>query len=179
MRISVASLDFHPWRCSHPNSVPREVIMRVLHLVLFAQWCATIHAFRLQDREVFQRYDCLPSALDAAPGVSSCSADLCSKTWLLSNPDLLSDSDETALMFYKIPTGVAFSAYPFSPIWLGARQLPGTPYWTPPEAGGVVRRGRRGQEVVHHSALCVPTLRIPRPTLRHRHLYVAESQFRL
>jgi hypothetical protein len=91
--------------------VPREVIMRVLHLVLPAQWCATIHAFRLQDREVFQRYDCLPSALDAAPGVSSCSAeDLCSKMCLSSSPDLLSDSDETALTFYKIPTGVAFAA---------------------------------------------------------------------
>lgn len=128
----VASLDFHPWRCSHADSKPRKVIRWALHVVLFAQWCATIHAFRLQDREVFQRYDCLASGIDAAPGTSSCSAeDLCSKTWLFRNPDLLSDSDETALMFYKIPAGIALAVYPLSLVWLAARLLLGTSYWTP------------------------------------------------
>lgn len=128
----VSSLDFHPWRCSHPDSKPRKVIRWALHIVLFAQWCATIHAFRLQDRKVFQRYDCLASGIDAAPGASSCSAEnLCSKAWLFSNPDLLSDSDETALMFYKIPAGIALAAYPLTLAWLAARLLLGRSYWTP------------------------------------------------
>lgn len=128
----VASLDFHPWRCSHPESSVRKAIKYVLHLVLFAQWCATIHAFRLQDREVFQRYDCLPSAIDTAPGVSSCSAEeLCSKTWLFSNPDMLSNDDETALKFYRIPAIMALATYPLSLIWLASRHLLGKSYWTP------------------------------------------------
>ncbi|KAK7715265.1 hypothetical protein SLS64_003963 [Diaporthe eres] len=98
----VASLDFHPWRCSHPDSKSRKVIRWALHLVLFAQWCTTIHAFRLQDRKVFQR-----------------------------NPVLLSDNDETSLMFYKIPAGIALAVYPLSLVWLAARLLLGTSYWTP------------------------------------------------
>lgn len=100
--------------------------------MLFAQCCATIHAFRLQDREVFQRYDCLPSSIDAAPRTLSWSAkDLCSKTWLFSSPDLLSDSDETTLQFYKITAGIALAAYPLSLVWLGARQLLESSYETP------------------------------------------------
>lgn len=127
-----ASLDFHPWRCRKPQSKPRRAISLALQVFTFVQVCATIHAFRIQDRTVFQRYDCLQSEINAAPGSSSCTPEeLCSNSWLFSNPNLLSNTDETAIMFYKITWIISLVGYFFTVLWLVFKTITGPAYWTP------------------------------------------------
>ncbi|KAI0970097.1 hypothetical protein F4678DRAFT_473449 [Xylaria arbuscula] len=109
------NFSLHPWACYFSlDSKIRRGIAITLNIATFAQWSATLHALQLQNnRDSIQKYDCLSSSIALAPGSSLCTAEqLCSKTWLFSNPDFTTEDTQTATVFYMIAVYYAIVVYP-------------------------------------------------------------------
>ncbi|KAI1802763.1 hypothetical protein F4811DRAFT_527830 [Daldinia bambusicola] len=126
-------INFHPWSCWPPlqGRKTKRVASWSLNIMALLQWCATIYALRVHwdfyhiqanlrgqghETYVINKYDCMQSEIESAPGRSVCSAEaLCSKRGFFTSPEFNVDATSRySTVAYTVLILYGIVIYPFT-----------------------------------------------------------------